>query len=97
FFAGIASIIKLRDDLMNILFFASLREQLDCDSEQWTEIDGIQTTGDIKSKLQSRGEPWLSALANERIIISVNQDIADASTAVKVGDEVAFYPPVTGG
>lgn len=82
---------------MNILFFASLREQLDCDSEQWTELEGIQTAGDIKARLETRGEPWSSALANDRIIVSVNQEVSDLSSPVKLNDEVAFFPPVTGG
>ncbi len=82
---------------MNILFFASLREQLDCESEQWSELGDAKTTGDLKARLQSRGEPWSTALGNERIIISVNQDVADLNTPITLGDEVAFFPPVTGG
>jgi molybdopterin synthase sulfur carrier subunit len=82
---------------MKILFFASLREQLDCDSEQWTDLEGVRNAGDVKAILESRGEPWSSALANKRIVVSINQEIADLSSSVSPGDELAFYPPVTGG
>lgn len=82
---------------MKILFFASLREQLNCESEQWSDLEGIQTIGDVKSRLEHRGEPWSSVLANERIIVSINQEVADLSSTVKLDDELAFFPPVTGG
>jgi|TARA_R110002049_G_scaffold12574_1_gene56085 molybdopterin synthase sulfur carrier subunit len=82
---------------MNILFFASLREKLDTDQEHWTEMQNINTTKELLVHLQQRGEPWLSALSNPQLIISVNQEVAELTTAIKLGDEVAFFPPVTGG
>lgn len=82
---------------MNILFFASLREKLNVDQENWSEMHNIETTGSLLSYLKDRGEPWTSALNHPQLIISVNQEVADASTHIKLGDEVAFFPPVTGG
>ena len=82
---------------MNILFFASLREQLDTEKEHWTDMQGINTTKDLLGKLQMRGEPWLSALSNPQLIISVNQEVSGYDTQISLGDEVAFFPPVTGG
>lgn len=82
---------------MNILFFASLREKLDTDKELWTDMQGISTTKELLDKLQQRGEPWLSALSTPQLIISVNQEVSDLATPIKLGDEVAFFPPVTGG
>lgn len=82
---------------MNILFFASLREQLNCEGEQWQSLDGAKNAGEIKQKLQDRGEPWATALASERLIISINQEVADATSPIAIGDELAFFPPVTGG
>jgi molybdopterin synthase sulfur carrier subunit len=82
---------------MKILFFASLREQLDCDGEQWQNLEGALTVADVKAHLQSRGEPWRSALANERIIVSINQEVAELNSPISLDDELAFYPPVTGG
>ncbi len=83
--------------MMNILFFASLRERLNTDQECWTDLKGISTPKALLENLQARGEPWKSALSNPQLIISVNQEIADSNTKIKLGDEVAFFPPVTGG
>jgi molybdopterin synthase sulfur carrier subunit len=48
--------------------------------------------------LKARGEPWSSALAEPgRILIAVNQEMAGADTCLKDMDELAFFPPVTGG
>lgn len=82
---------------MNILFFASLREKLDTDQEHWTDMQNINTTKELLAHLQQRGEPWLSALNNPQLIISVNQEVSDLTTPIKLGDEIAFFPPVTGG
>jgi molybdopterin synthase sulfur carrier subunit len=82
---------------MKILFFASLREQLNTDEEQWKELNGALTAGDILTQLQTRGEPWLSSLKAERVLVSVNQEIASLKTLINVNDELAFFPPVTGG
>lgn len=82
---------------MNILFFASLREKLNTDQEIWSDMKSIGTTKELLEDLQSRGEPWASALSTPQLIISVNQEVAELTTVIKFGDEVAFFPPVTGG
>ncbi|MFT6030839.1 MAG: molybdopterin synthase sulfur carrier subunit [Oleiphilaceae bacterium] len=82
---------------MKILFFASLREKLNTNQESWTDMHNVSTTKELLNNLQERGEPWLSALNNPQLIISVNQEISDLKTLIKLGDEVAFFPPVTGG
>ena len=46
---------------------------------------------------QARGEPWREALTDERLLVAVNQEVGDRQTAVADGDEVAWFPPVTGG
>jgi len=82
---------------MKILFFASLREQLNTEEEQWKELNGALTAGDVLSQLQKRGEPWASSLNAERLLVSVNQEISNLRTKITVDDELAFFPPVTGG
>lgn len=82
---------------MNILFFASLREQLQTDKENWESLDGISTVKELLNQLQARGEPWQSALNNPKLIISVNQEVVNADHRLSLQDEVAFFPPVTGG
>ena len=82
---------------MKILFFASLREQLNTEEEQWQELNGALTAGDILSQLQTRGEPWSSSLNADRLLVSVNQEISNLRTIITIDDELAFFPPVTGG
>jgi molybdopterin synthase sulfur carrier subunit len=82
---------------MKILFFASLREQLDTEEERWKDLNGAQTAGDILTQLRTRGEPWSSSLNAERLLVSVNQEISNLKTKIALNDELAFFPPVTGG
>lgn len=82
---------------MNILYFASLREKLNTEQEQWDNLHTIHTAADLLKTLQARGEPWSSALRNPQLLISVNQELVTPDFPIKQGDELAFFPPVTGG
>ncbi|GAA0822555.1 molybdopterin converting factor subunit 1 [Colwellia sp. D2M02] len=82
--------------MIKVVFFAALREQLQC-SELSLPTDNIKTINDVKNQLINKGEQWQSALANTSLLAAVNHDMVDSNTAVKSGDEVAFFPPVTGG
>lgn len=81
---------------MQIRYFASLREQLGRDVE---ELDSSATNVDaLIQELSQRGTQWQTLLAdNPRLQIAVNQAIARRSTAISATDEIAFFPPVTGG
>jgi sulfur-carrier protein len=83
---------------VQVLFFAALREQLGVGAEE-VELPGdASTVGALLERLASRGEPWRNALAGGKLLrCAVNQDIASASARLQAGDEVAFFPPVTGG
>ena len=83
--------IKLR-------FFASVREKLALSEEQVVVPDHILSVADLRAWLILRGENWSEALAEERALrIAVNQEVASIETLLRDGDEVAFFPPVTGG
>jgi len=82
---------------MKILFFASLRERLQCDQETLDDITGISTAQDIVNRLSERGAPWNTALENGKLLVSINQEMASLSSEVNADDEIAFFPPVTGG
>ncbi len=83
--------------MIRILYFASLREQLGCDEEQ-IQLPSDASVTNILTLLKERGDPWTSALAEpRRILVAVNQEMAKAETKLADGDEVAFFPPVTGG
>lgn len=82
--------------MIRVLFFAGLRERLACDSLE-LEAEGVANLAEVRSKLSGRGSDWTAALADERLQMALNQQLATADALVKDGDEVAFFPPVTGG
>ncbi len=75
---------------IHVRFFASLREQLGV-REQCLEAEGIETVEDVWKRVN----PKLSL--PEHVLTAVNMDYADVNSLVKDGDEVAFFPRVTGG
>ena len=81
---------------VKVLYFAGLREQLGTPGE---DLDVSPTTvAGLRSQLMARGGAWQSALAQGRALrVAVNQEMAQPTTPVKPGDEIAFFPPVTGG
>jgi sulfur-carrier protein len=84
--------------MIKLLYFAKLREDLGTATEEIALPESITTVAALRGYLTERGGPWASALAQQRAVrIAVNQEMAQASTPVRAGDEVAFFPPVTGG
>ncbi len=84
--------------MITLLYFARLREALGTGREELALPAGIGTLGALRAHLAQRGEAWAKEMAEVRNLrAAVNQDIATADTAIKDGDEVAFFPPVTGG
>ena len=83
---------------IKVLFFAGLREQLGTSGEEIDLPAGVTTVEGLRAHLSNRGTSWKSALAEGKLIRSaVNQDMVQPSARIKAGDEVAFFPPVTGG
>ncbi|SEG77232.1 molybdopterin converting factor subunit 1 [Marinobacterium lutimaris] len=83
---------------MKLVYFASVREQLGTDEEQLELPAGVDTLADLIAWLRSeRGEPWESVLGNPRLLCAVNQEMSTQDAAITQSDEVAFFPPVTGG
>ena len=83
---------------MRLLYFARLREDLGCAEETIELPPGVDTVAGLRAHLMARGSAWRQALAPGRALhAAVNQDMAQPGTPVKPGDEVAFFPPVTGG
>lgn len=83
---------------VTLLYFARLREALGTGREQLVLPPGVATLGALRAHLANRGEAWSREMAVGRNLrAAVNQDIAGPDTPVKDGDEVAFFPPVTGG
>ena len=82
---------------VKVLFFASLREQLGAGEE--VEIPaGVATVAALRDHLKARGGAFEKALAGKALVrVAVNQEMVQPSTSIRAGDEVAFFPPVTGG
>ncbi|MEH6467477.1 MAG: MoaD/ThiS family protein, partial [Porticoccus sp.] len=75
----------------------SLREQLGTGELNTTLPSGIETIGQLLQNLQSQGDEWKLALGTGNVLFAVNQDMVDANTTISDSDEVALFPPVTGG
>lgn len=83
---------------VRIRYFASLREALGTTTETVELPDTVSSAGDLRAWLRHRGGAWADLLADGRAVrVSVAQQMAEAATPIVDGDEVAFFPPVTGG
>jgi molybdopterin converting factor subunit 1 len=83
---------------LTILYFAWLRERVGASEEQVSLPAGVRTVGELIAWLAERSPGHASAFANRRTVrCAVNQEFADPDSRVGPGDEVAFFPPVTGG
>jgi molybdopterin synthase sulfur carrier subunit len=84
--------------VVTLLYFASLRETLGCSREQVALSGSTETVSSLVDQLRSREGRWTDALApGKHWRVAVNQQMANLATPIKPGDEVAFFPPVTGG
>ena len=83
---------------LELRFFASLREALGVSQELIEVPVSVKTIADLRMHLIGRGNPWDDVLAEGKVLrCALNQHMVDASTLLKEGAEVAFFPPVTGG
>jgi molybdopterin synthase sulfur carrier subunit len=83
---------------LSILYFAWLRERTGVAEEQLVLPDGVETVADLIAYLSERDAGHAAAFHNRLTVrCAVNQEFATASSMVQPGDEVAFFPPVTGG
>ncbi len=83
--------------MIEVKYFARFREELGSDREQ-IEVAEVDTVATLLTQLRARGGVWLRLFGEEqRVMIAVNQEVADHTTLLKDGDEVALFPPVTGG
>jgi molybdopterin synthase sulfur carrier subunit len=80
---------------VQVLYFASLREAFGTAAERVELPADVNSVGTLRDWLVAQGRAELASAKNLRS--AVNQDMANAATPVRDGDEVAFFPPVTGG
>jgi sulfur-carrier protein len=84
--------------MITVLYFARLRETLGTSSEKIALPAGVRDLEGLRAMLVARGGAWEQELSPHKPVrAAVNQAMAVGDTAVADGDEVAFFPPVTGG
>jgi len=82
--------------MIRILYFASLRERLGGAEETLQECPA--TVEALRAQLAARGGVWSEVFDGEQhVLVAVNQEMAPAGQVLQAGDEVGFFPPVTGG
>ena len=80
---------------IKVLYFAGLKEALGLPGETIDLPAGVATVGALRDWLVGQGRDKLATAKNLRC--AVNQDMAKLDATIKDGDEIAFFPPVTGG
>ena len=83
---------------MNVLYFAWVRQKTGRSEETIAHAPELRTVGDLAAMLAARGGGYAEAFAErKRLRAAVNQIHAGFDAPIAAGDEVAFFPPVTGG
>ncbi len=83
---------------MKLLYFAWLKQKIGTGEEDIPLPDGITNVGALANWLKARGPNYGEALEDLSVVrFAVNQEFADLDHALAEGDEVAIFPPVTGG
>jgi molybdopterin synthase sulfur carrier subunit len=82
---------------VKVLYFASLRETLGYSHETLTLPAAVATLGDLRSHLAKRGGVWESLGEGRNVRAAINQEMVGPEVTVADRDEIAFFPPVTGG
>lgn len=81
--------------MLTVRFFAILRETLQCDRLVLSDVP--ETVAELRTMLSDKGPKWQDALARYGSLVAVNQTLVDELHQLNATDEVAFFPPVTGG
>ncbi|MEM9256130.1 MAG: MoaD/ThiS family protein [Pseudomonadota bacterium] len=84
--------------MLKVLFFARLKEELDCSQLDLEWSPSLADLDSLRGALVAiKGSSFASSLDRENIICAVNQAVIEGNCELRDGDEVAFFPPVTGG
>lgn len=83
---------------MKVRYFAWMKDHTGTSADELSVPDDVNTVGELAAYLRTLSEGHGTALRNlETVRVAVNQRYARLDTAIQDSDEVAFFPPVTGG
>ena len=82
--------------MIKVLFFGQLREQVGMNAKE-ISAKGISTLADVKLAISSLDSHFAPLFQDGKLLMAINQEMSVQSQQVNDGDEVAFFPPVTGG
>ena len=83
---------------MKLLYFAWLRTRVGCAEEEVALPPQVHDVAGLLDWLRGRGGGYAEALEDLRVVrVAINQDYVGLEHSVREGDEVAIFPPVTGG
>lgn len=80
---------------MKVVFFGHIKEVLGV--SELEDVERCENVAQLRQKLQMKGDSWQEFLSTQRSLVAVNHVLSDESCALSKTDEVAFFPPVTGG
>lgn len=84
--------------MIRLFYFARLREELGTAEEEFQLPEHVHTVEQLRRHLMTRGDTWQSVLApTKNLRVALNQEMVKGEAPIHAGDEVAFFPPVTGG
>jgi len=84
--------------MLKVLYFARLRESLGISAEEIALPGDVSNIAGLMGFLAARGGVWQQEFAGCRLVrAAVNQELVPDTAKIKSGDEIAFFPPVTGG
>lgn len=84
--------------MIKVLYFARLKESLNYSIEDIELPEDVSTIADLMSHLSGRGETWSALFSGKQPVrAAINHALVDNNATIRNGDEVAFFPPVTGG
>ena len=83
---------------MKILYFAWLRQKVGTGEERKDVPNEVNTVSSLVDWLITQGDNYADAFKDTSAIkVAINQEFSDFDATITTGDEIAFFPPVTGG
>ncbi|MDY7533252.1 molybdopterin converting factor subunit 1 [Pseudomonas sp. Bout1] len=80
-----------------INYFARYRDQLGSGGEKIALDESLRTLEDVRQRLCARGEIWQQVLGESSLMCALNHELCTPDAVIEDFDEIAFFPPVTGG